>query len=87
MQRISAHLPAAIKHLRWAYLSLIALLASMVSTSAPSWLTASARQALDAASVEQDRACTALAPVAPLLGAGQVHALAQQVEKGDPRVI
>lgn len=32
MQRIHAHLPAAIKHLRWAYLSLIALLASMVST-------------------------------------------------------
>jgi hypothetical protein len=34
MQRIHAHLPAAIKHLRWAYLSLIALLASLVSTQA-----------------------------------------------------
>jgi hypothetical protein len=46
------------------------------------------RQAgVDAAPVKQDRACTALAPVAPLLGAGQVQALAQQVEKGDPRVI
>ena len=34
MQRIHAHLPAAIRHLRWAYLSLAALLASLVSTKA-----------------------------------------------------
>jgi Transglycosylase-like domain len=32
MQRISAHLPAAIKHLRWAYLSLIAVLSGLFST-------------------------------------------------------
>jgi hypothetical protein len=46
------------------------------------------RQAgVDAASIEQDRARTALSTVAPFLGASQVQALAQQVEKRDPRVI
>jgi len=34
MQRIHAHLPAAIKHLRWAYLSLIALITGLISTPA-----------------------------------------------------
>jgi hypothetical protein len=42
---------------------------------------------VDAASVEQDRARTALAAVAPFLSASQVQVLAQQVEKRDPQVI
>lgn len=51
MQRISAHLPAAIKHLRWAYLSLIALLASLVSTQAH----AAVRPATDAPDLHSSR--------------------------------
>ena len=46
------------------------------------------RQAgVDAAPVEQDRARTALAPVAPFLCASQLEAFAQQVQKSDPRVL
>ena len=55
--------------------------------SAPSWLTASARQELIAPAVDQHRAGAALAAVAALLGAGQVEPLAQQVEQRDARVV
>lgn len=51
MQRIHAHLPAAIKHLRWAYLSLIALAASLVSTQAH----AAVRPAQDAPDLHTSR--------------------------------
>ena len=46
------------------------------------------RQArIDAPAVDQHRAGAALAAVASLLGAGQVEALAQQVEQRDARVV
>ena len=49
--------------------------------------TASARQELIAPAVDQDGAGAALAAVAALLGAGQVEALAQQVEQRDARIV
>ena len=51
MQRIHAHLPAAIKHLRWAYLSLIALITGMISTPAH----AAVRPATDAPDLHTSR--------------------------------
>jgi hypothetical protein len=42
---------------------------------------------IDPTSIEQDRARTALASVAPLLGASQIQTIAQQIQKGDPRVL
>lgn len=69
MQRIHAHLPAAIKHLRWAYLSLIALLASMVSTSAH----AAVRPATDAPDLHSSRDGVLRQAVRAVLTAGRQH--------------
>ena len=42
---------------------------------------------IDAPAVDQDGAGAALAAVAALLGAGQVEALAQEVEQRDARIV
>ena len=59
----------------------------MVTTSAPSRLSASARHELTRRPFDEHGAGAALAAVAALLGAGQVEALAQEIEKRHARVV
>ena len=58
----------------------------MVSTSAPSQLSAKVRHELIRRPSTMHGASAALAAIAALLGAGQMEALAQEIEQRDARV-